>query len=155
MILSIVKKKMRNRGRKLGTKGYSLVELMVVVTIMAILAATATGVYTGYIEKAKTASLLNTGRQVKEALLVCETEYLAMNDYDDMMFWSKEFLAKPNDPESVLYPYVGEATADCTGYTLKLSKNKSGDQTISGFTYETANYRLIWDRDGDMTVNKR
>lgn len=61
----------------------------------------------------------------------------------------------PNDPESVLYPYVGEATADCTGYTLKLGKGKSGLQEIKGFTYETANYRLIWDRDGDMTVEKK
>lgn len=141
--------------RKLGQKGYSLVELMVVIAIMTILAAASTSVYTGYIEKAKKTVLLNTGYQIKEALLVCEMDYLANNDYDSMMFWSKEFLAMPNDPESVLYPYVGEATEDCTGYTLKLGKGKSGLQEIKGFTYETANYRLIWDRDGDMTVEKK
>ena len=58
----------------IGKKGYSLVELMVVITIMAILAAAGTGIYTGYIEKAKKASLLETAHQIKEALLVCETE---------------------------------------------------------------------------------
>ena len=143
------------KNRRLGNKGYSLVELMVVIAIMAVLAATGTGIYTGYIEKAKEASLLETGHQVKEALLVCEAEYLAVNGADAMMFWNEEFLAKPNDPDSALYPYVGEITEDCTGFTLKTGKNGDGEPQIKGFTYDTAEYRIIWKRDGDMTVTKK
>lgn len=146
---------MIQKKKRLGKKGYTLVELMVVITIMAILAATATGVYTGYIEKAKTASLLDTAHQVKEALLVCEAEYIAKNGNDEMMFWSDEFLKAPNHPDSALYPYVGEVTEDCTGYTLKIGKDSNGDKMITGFTYETEEYRVIWKRDGDMTVTKK
>lgn len=145
----------KKRMKKLGRQGYSLVELMVVIAIMAILAAAGTGVYHGYVEKAKTASVLNTGHQIKEALMVCEAEYLAVNDSDGKTFWSEEFLAQPNDPDSVLYPYVGEATADCTGYTLKIGKGGDGIRQIIGFTYDTENYRVIWKRDGDMTVTKK
>lgn len=144
-----------NKKHGLGQKGYSLVELMVVITIMAILAAAGTGIYTGYIEKAKTASLLETAHQIKEALLVSETEYLALHDVNAMMFWSEEFLAQPNDPDSVLYPYVGEVTEDCTGYTLKTGKSADGVPQIKGFTYDTADYRVVWKRDEDMTVTKK
>ena len=51
--------------------GYSLVELMVVITIMAILAASSTTVYTGYIKKAKSA----------EALTQCRAAYIAAEAY--------------------------------------------------------------------------
>ena len=145
----------KKKTQRLGTKGYTLVELMVVITIMVILAAAGTGVYTGYIEKAKTAELINKGHQIKEALLISEAEYLAMNEANAMMFWSNEFLEKPNDPDSILYPYVGEITDDCTGYTLKTGKDSDGDPMITGFTYDTKEYRMIWKRDGELTVTKK
>lgn len=145
----------KKRRKHLGDKGYSLVELMAVITIMAILAAAGTGIYTGYIEKAKTTTLLHTGHQIKEALLICEAEYLAGNEGDSTMFWSEEFLAKPNDPDSILYEYVGAVTEDCTGYTLKTGKGADGNLTIKGFTYDTEEYRVIWKRDGDLSVTKK
>ena len=145
----------RKTKLRLGTKGYTLVELMVVITIMAILAAAGTGVYTGYIEKAKTAALIDKGHQIKEALMICEMEYIAENGVDPMMFWNDEFLAMPNDPESILYPYVGEITDDCTGYTLKTTKNADGDPEITGFTYNTEEYRVVWKEDEGITVNKK
>lgn len=146
---------MKQKKKKLGTKGYTLVELMVVVAIMAILAASATGIYTGYIEKAKTAALLSTGRQIKEALLICEAEYMAKSDSeDDSFYWNDGFLKAPNHPDSVLYPYVGELTKDCTGYTLKIGKD-DGKEYIKGFVYETDSYTVKWVRDGDITVEKK
>ena len=54
-----------------NTKGYSLVELMVVIAIMAILAASSTAVYTGYIKKARSA----------EALAQCRAVYVAAETY--------------------------------------------------------------------------
>ena len=143
------------KKRRLGTKGYTLVEVMVVITIMAILAAVGTGVYTGYINKAKSAALIDKGHQIKEALMICEMEYVAEHGVDALMFWNDEFLAKPNDPESILYPYVGEITDDCAGYTLKTGVKENGDPEITGFTYTTADYRMVWKRDAGITVTKK
>ena len=52
-------------------RGYTLVELMVVITIMAILAAASTPVFTGYIKKAK----------ASEHLAECRAVYMAAEAY--------------------------------------------------------------------------
>lgn len=140
---------------KLGNKGYSLVELMVVIAIMAILAATGSGIYKGYIEKAKSAALLNTGHQIKEALMICEAEYQASGNSGASLYWNDQFLKAPNHEDSILYPYVGEVTKDCVGYTLKIGKDKDGNQQIKGFVYETDEYTVRWTRGDEITVTKR
>lgn len=143
------------KRRKLGNKGYSLVELMVVIAIMAILAATGTGIYKGYIEKAKSAALLNTGHQIKEALMICEAEYLASGNSGGSLYWNDEFLKAPNHEDSILYPYVGEVTKDCVDYSLKIGKDSNGNQQIKGFVYETDEYVVRWIRGEEITVTKQ
>ncbi len=149
--------KMKNRlfrKHKLDENGYSLVELMVVIAIMAILSAAGNGIYKGYIDKAKSATMLNTGHQIKEALLICEAEYLASGGDRSTMYWSDDFLKAPNHEDSVLYPYVGEITGDCVDYTLKIGKDANGNQQIKGFTYETNEYVIQWKRGEEITVTK-
>lgn len=136
-------------------KGYTLVEMMAVITIMAILASAAAGVYKGYVEKAKTATLYDTARQIKEALLMCEVEYIAKGELNENIYWDEAFLKAPNHPDSILYPYVGEITEDCIGYTLKLGKDSDGEYQIKGFIYETDVYTVKWIRDEDITVTKK
>ncbi len=143
------------RTRKLDERGYSLVELMVVIAIMAILAATGSGIYKGYIDKAKSATMLNTGRQIKEALMICETEYVISGGNGSAMFWSDEFLKAPNHEDSILYPYVGDITKDCIDYTLKTGKDSDGNPQIKGFTYETDEYVIKWRRGEEITVTKQ
>lgn len=145
----------KQKKQWLGTKGYTLVELMVVVTIMAILAAAATGIYHGYVERAKQASLYQKGHQVKEALMICEMEYMLQNKMDESIYWDDAFLLAPSDPDSILYPYVGEITKDCVDYTLKIEKLDDGQHRIKGFVYETDEYTVKWIRDGEMTVEKK
>lgn len=140
---------------KLGDSGYSLVELMVVIAIMAILAATGSGIYKGYIDKAKSAALLNTGHQIKEALMICEAEYLASGGERSSMYWSDDFLKAPNHEDSVLYPYVGEVTKDCVDYSLKVGKDSDGNPQIKGFTYETDEYIVKWKLGEEITVTKQ
>ena len=52
-------------------KGYSLVELMAVLAIMAILAASSTPVFTGYLKKAKTSEHLVNCRAIQMAADTC------------------------------------------------------------------------------------
>lgn len=140
---------------KLGDNGYTLVELMVVIAIMAILAAAGSGIYKGYIDKAKSAALLNTGHQIKEALMICEAEYLASGGERSSMYWSDDFLKAPNHEDSVLYPYVGEVTKDCVDYSLKVGKDSDGNPQIKGFTYETDEYIVKWKLGEEITVTKQ
>ena len=145
---------MKNKGKGLNKKGYTLMELMVVIMIMVILTATGTGVYRGYVDKAKAAVHYDTARQIKDALLICEVEYMAKGELDASVYWDDAFIKAPNHPDSILYPYVGESMEECKGYTLKLGKNESGDYQISGFCYESEGYMVEWERDGEITVEK-
>ena len=145
---------MKNRGKGLNKKGYTLMELMVVIMIMVILTATGTGIYRGYVDKAKAAVHYDTARQIKDALLICEVEYMAKGELDASVYWDDAFIKAPNHPDSILYPYVGESLEECEGYTLKLGKNESGDYQISGFCYESEGYMVEWERDGEITVEK-
>lgn len=109
--------------KKRSCKGYTLVELMAVIAIMAALAAVSAGIYSGYVERAREAELYETAEQIKNALAICEAQYGEAGGSDASVFWSEAFLAPPNHRDSVLYPYVGAMTEDCTGYSLKIKRN--------------------------------
>ena len=145
----------QTKNRRLGDDGYSLMELMVVVAIMTVLTTASSGIYKGYIDKAKSSLMLNTGYQIKEALLICEAEYMATADSDDSLYWNDAFLKAPNHEDSILYPYVGEVTKDCTDYTLKIGKDSNGNEQIKGFVYETDDYIIRWTRGNEIEITKQ
>ncbi len=93
-----------------------------------------------YVERAREAELYETAEQIKNALAICEAQYGEAGGSDASVFWSEAFLAPPNHRDSVLYPYVGTMTEDCTGYSLKIKRNGEGRYFIAGFTYSTEEY---------------
>ena len=141
--------------KKRSCKGYTLVELMAVIAIMAALAAASAGIYSGYVERAREAELYETAEQIKNALAICEAQYGEAGGSDASVFWSEAFLAPPNHRDSVLYPYVGAMTEDCTGYSLKIKRTEEGRYFIAGFTYSTEEYEVTWKKNDGITVKKR
>ena len=141
--------------KKKSCKGYTLVELIAVIAIMAALAAASAGIYSGYVERAREAELYETAEQIKNALAICEAQYGEAGGSDASVFWSEAFLAPPNRRESVLYPYVGEMTEGCTGYSLKIKRNGEGRYYIAGLTYFVEEYEVTWKKDDGITVKKR
>ena len=125
------------------------------VGFMAALAAASAGIYSGYVEQAREAELYETAEQIKNALAICEAQYGEAGGSDASVFWSEAFLAPPNHRDSVLYPYVGTMTEDCTGYSLKIKRNGEGRYFIAGFTYSTEEYEITWKKNDGITVKKR
>lgn len=142
--------------KKLKEKSaYTLAELLVVVAIISILTCIAVPAYVQYTEKAKQTVLLNTARQIKQALLICEIEYMTEGKLDESVYWKEEFLKSPNDPDSVLYPYVGSATGDCISYSVKWGEYDGEEYRIKGFRYETEDYIVQWNRGDEITITKK
>ena len=134
--------------------GYSLVELMVVIAIMAILAASSTAVYTGYIKKAKASEALTQCRAVyvaAEAYFIEHMEYFdgSETDLEDMAEEIYEFtyldVEVLNDPDD----YSG--AEDCYGVVVKERSGKwtceeilcSVDGNVWTYDTETGEFQEI------------
>lgn len=146
--------KKRVKLKKLGRDGYSLVELMVVIVIMVILASVSIGVYNGYVNRAKSAVAYEKGHRIAEALKICEAEYglsgtISMSRLSEV---SGNLMKNPSDPDSLLYPYVGEDAEDCTDFTVSLKNLGDGKVEIQGFTYTSDNYEITWTNDDGVQV---
>ncbi|MDO4540502.1 MAG: prepilin-type N-terminal cleavage/methylation domain-containing protein [Syntrophomonadaceae bacterium] len=66
--------KLRNRKVKLGDKGFTLVELIVVIAILAVLTAILAPQFTRYIEKSRVAADVATADEIKRAIQVALAE---------------------------------------------------------------------------------
>lgn len=145
-----------------GRNGYTLVELIVVVAITVVLAASSAAVFHGYVERARKAELVGTVRQVRQALELYTAEHAGA---DGMM----SFIKMADDlqwedlssPKNALYPYVGEITGDCTKFVIEC-KTSPGDDFFDmrcrmiNFKYETKDFSAVCDMEKNtITVTKK
>lgn len=135
--------------------GYTLAELLVVVAIISVLVSISVPAYVKYVEKTKETVMYDKANQIKEALLLCEIEYMEEGAFDESIFWNDAFLKSPDDPRSALYPYVGSVIDDCVNYSVKWGEYDGDEYRIKGFIYETKDYTARWDRDQEIKVTKK
>ena len=147
----------KGKFKRLGRDGYSLVELMVVIVIMVILASVSIGVYNGYVKRAKSAVAYEKGHRIAEALEICQAEYgltdgISISKLSEV---SGKLMKKPNDPDSLLYQYVGEDTKDCEDFTVSLVSAGVGKLEVEGFTYTSDAYEITWNNDDGVQVTMK
>ncbi len=116
--------------KKLNKKGFTIVELVIVIAVIAILAAVLIPTYTSVVEKANQSKAL---QEVKAAYTVYLAD--ALTD-DDTTPVEKLYVAyKINDKTYYVQVENGEAKivdSEPTGYTkMEIKTNKENDKTLA------------------------
>jgi type IV pilus assembly protein PilE len=114
-----------------GTRGFTLLELMVVVAIIAILAAVALPSYQGYIEQARQATL----RSAAQSMAVRQALYRAEEGTYSSEGWSPgdgptETGWSPSDGADA---FVYAINAGTDGYSVKVSDPASGTSLVVSY----------------------
>jgi prepilin-type N-terminal cleavage/methylation domain-containing protein len=117
-------------AKKNGKKGFTLVEVVVVILIIAILAAISIPALTGYIDKAREKQLLADGHTIQVAMQTIITEAYANN--------KTVFEASPGIPE-----FTGsdvQAALDGSTFYEEIEK-----LTGTNYDFDSGNYDVIQD----------
>ncbi len=133
--------------------GYSLVELMVVVAIMAILAGASTPVFTGYIKKAKSSEYLMECRAVSMA---AEASLISMQDR--FTGSDQDFEEMENEMEALTdlnVEIIGKTDDGIEGaYGAVIVKTRSGEWKCEAVTCFIEKDLWIYDLE-DGTFNEK
>jgi type IV pilus assembly protein PilA len=130
------------KKRKIGNKGFSLVELIIVIAIMAVLVAILAPQYLKYVEKSRKAADDNYLSEVKHAAIVSladETIYTAMGT-GATVTW---------DPDGTLTTTVNALTTELTTVVDDSYEGKSKAYTAT----DAGNYTLVITLNEDGTYS--
>ncbi len=94
-------------------KGFSLVELIIVIAIMAILAGAVAPALIRYIDKGRRSSDVTTARTIYD-----ETNYLLSSEFDHYETWCD--INYPSTRSPRIYTVPGNGSTGGTGYTVEL-----------------------------------
>jgi type IV pilus assembly protein PilE len=108
-----------------NARGFTLIELMVVVAIVAILASIA---YPSYVDQVRKARMTDAKGVLLEAAQWMERQYTLDNIYPDEETFADEspFTQSPRDGGTVFYEITADTEEDGQGYTL--TAEATGDQ---------------------------
>lgn len=139
------------RKKKRWRGGFTLVEVLVVMAILAILAAITVPSFSGYIDKAKEEAYLSEARNVFTAVQIYVAEQ-----------YSEGTLNRTNMKRDLMEYTLGAPEHALTevlrgGYTegariSSLTVTESGD--FNGFTYDVENYRIVIDQGKKAVITK-
>jgi type IV pilus assembly protein PilA len=137
-------------------KGFSLIELMIVIAIIGILAALALPTYQTYAKKAKFSEVVMATTAVKSAIDICyqtKGSMSACKPHDDTTGGSKSVLAaQANAAVSGAHVDTVTAEADLTTTPASISITAIGEDPVDGETYillgtDGGAGSLLWDLD--------
>ena len=140
-------KKMKENKKK----GFTLVELIVVLVILAILAALLIPALTGYIDRAKKKSVIAETRQaVMAAQTLLDEEYAKVTDGTTITtLGTGDFTAEKIKGLSEVKGTVTSVTAENGKIKTLVYTDKDNSKTC---TYEPANNKANGNSDGDYNV---
>jgi type IV pilus assembly protein PilA len=153
---------MKNQ-KTMGNKGFSLVELIVVIAIMAVLVGVLAPQFIKYVEKARIATDIQNLDQIKTAV---ETYIVENPVTDEVKLFADDFSTSSSNTEATVSNSLKAALTDAgLGETVKFKSSKwtgvnitvsdSGQVTVSGTaTYNGTTYSAAGTSDTtDTTVS--
>lgn len=125
--------------KKTGRGGFTLVEVLVVMAIIAILAAITMPSFVGYIDKAKEETYLSEARNVATGVRIYITEQYAAGTLERTKMRKDLMEYALGDSEHALTEVLrGSYTAG--GQISRIAASESGD--FYGMTYEVEGYQI-------------
>lgn len=130
-----------------GEDGFTLVEVLVTLVILAVLAAVSIPSFSGYIDKSKEKAYMSEARLVGEAVQVYVTEEYAKGTLDEVRLVEDLMLYELGEKENALSGILkGSYTK---GAKIKSANISYEDAALESMTYQVDGHEITLDfRDG-------